>query len=672
MGASAGPDGVNVAVFSAHAERIELCLYDDTGDREIGRFDLRARTGDVWHGCLPGARAGLVYGLRAHGRWAPQEARRFNPNKLLLDPWAREIVGRFEWRDEHFGFDPAQPDRMDLRDNARWALKARVVDDPAPLASTLSSPTPIDDTVLYELHVRGFTMRHTGVPEALRGTYAGLASEAAIGHLRALGVTAVCLLPVHQHLDEQRLHALGLRNYWGYNTIGFFCPEPAYAAARGGPAVREEFRAMVRRLHEAGLEVILDVVYNHTAESDAAGPLLSWRGLDDANWYRHASEAPGDYDNLSGCGNALDLRRPRVLQMVLDSLRLWVRDYGVDGFRFDLAPILGRGDHGFDRHHPFFVALAQDPLLARVKLIAEPWDLGRGGYQLGHFPHGWLEWNDRFRDTMRAFWLGHPATRGDFAQRLCGSADIFRSQRRAPGESVNFVVAHDGFTLLDLVSHHQRHNHANGEHNRDGHGHNLGCNFGHEGPTDDPAIRRARSRAQRALIACTVLAQGTPMLAAGMEMGHSQRGNNNAYCQDNAISWLDWSSEDVALRRFTTRLLELRRRLRPLDGRWYDGVAGPSGHTDLAWRRADGADMSVADWQDLQDRALTVLIGDPGLPGAPLALLVNANGHDAEFLLPAGRWHCLLDTADDAIVDALERAPRRQVAAHSLVLLRQA
>jgi glycogen debranching enzyme len=597
MGASVGPEGVNVAVFSAHAERIELCLFDEAGECETGRLDLPARTGDVWHGLLPGAGAGLVYGLRGHGPWAPAEARRFNPNKLLLDPWAREIVGRFEWRDEHFGFDPAQPEHMDLRDNARWALKARVVDEPAPAAPWRAAPTPLDDTVFYELHVRGFTKQHPGVPEALRGTYAGLASDAAMAHLRSLGVTAVCLLPVHQHLDEQRLHTLGLSNYWGYNTIGFFCPEPTYAAAQDPACVRDEFRAMVRRLHEAGLEVILDVVYNHTAESDAAGPLVSWRGLDDANWYRHVNESPGGYDNLSGCGNALDLRQPRVLQMVMDSLRLWVRDYGVDGFRFDLAPILGRSDHGFDRRHPFFVALAQDPLLSRVKLIAEPWDLGRGGYQLGHFPHGWMEWNDRFRDTMRAFWLGHPASRGDFAQRLCGSADIFRVQRRAPCESVNFVVAHDGFTLHDLVSHHQRHNHANSEHNRDGHGHNLSCNFGHEGPSDDPAVRLARRRAQRALIACTVLAQGTPMLAAGMELGHSQHGNNNAYCQDNEISWLDWSDADDTLRRFTARLLELRRRLRPLDGRWYDGVAGPSGHADLAWRRADGGDLHTADDQ---------------------------------------------------------------------------
>jgi glycogen debranching enzyme GlgX len=669
IGATVRDGGVNFAVFSAHAERIELCLFDESGGIELSRAPLPGRSGDVWHGFLPAAGAGLVYGLRAHGAWSPREGLRFNPNKLLLDPWSREIVGNFAWRDEHFGHVSGDPDRMDSRDSAPYALKSRVVDDAIDWQGDAAPHTALDDTVIYEVHVRGFTRQHPGVPANLRGSYAGLASDAAIAHLRALGVTAVCLLPVQQHLDEERLHSLGLNNYWGYNTVGFFCPEPRYAASAGGPAVRDEFRAMVRRLHAAGLEVILDVVYNHTAETDEFGPHLAWRGLDDRNWYRHAGD--GSYENLSGCGNALDLRQPRVLQMVLDSLRYWVQEMHVDGFRFDLAPVLGRSGHGFQRDHAFFIALAQDPTLSKVKLIAEPWDLGRGGYRLGDFPAGWLEWNDRFRDTMRAFWLGHASSRGEFAQRLCGSSDIFRGRGRSPAESVNYAVAHDGFTLADLVSHSHRHNEANGEHNRDGHAHNLACNFGIEGPTDNPAVRQRRARAQRALLACTILAQGTPMLAAGAEIGHSQGGNNNAYCQDNPTTWLDWANADGGLMAFTSHVVGIRRALRPLDGRWYDGSRGPDGHADLAWRRPDGGELSASDWQDVHERGLLVLVGVPGVPGLPQVLLVNANAHDLEFRLPPGRWSVILDTASDVSGPGWVVHGRHATSACSLVLLQQ-
>jgi glycogen debranching enzyme GlgX len=642
---------VNFAVVSAHAQRVDLCLFDAEGRRELSRTPLPGRSGDVFHGRLPGAGPGLIYGFRAHGPWRPDRGQRFNPHKLLLDPYAREIVGRFEWRDEHFGADRAHPAHMDMRDNAAHALKARVV---APLDPTLSPTTeprprtPLADTVIYELHVRGFTRQHAGVPEAQRGTYAGLASPAAIAHLQRLGVTAVCLLPVHQHLDEERLTRLGLSNYWGYNTIGFFCPEPRYASGAGsdagGRSAREEFRAMVRALHAAGIEVLLDVVYNHTAESDEHGPTISFRGLDNGLYYRLLPAARAHYENHSGCGNTLDLRQPRVLQLVLDSLRHWVLEMGVDGFRFDLAPVLGRGEHLFDGRASFFAALAQDPVLQRVKLIAEPWDVGPHGYQLGAFPAGWLEWNDRFRDTMRGYWVLGQATRGAFAQRLCASSDIFEPRGRSPAESVNYVVSHDGFNLADLVSHAERHNLANGEHNRDGHHHNLSANFGVEGATDDAAINAQRGRIKRALLATTLLAQGTPMLAAGDELGHTQRGNNNPYCQDNPTTWIDWSAADEALTGFVARLIALRKAGLPFALRWYDGITDRLGLSDLTWLRSDGQPLQGADWQAEGEPVLGCLIGKPGRARAPLLLLVNGARAGCDFALPGGVWQGLVDT----------------------------
>ncbi|MGD9831754.1 MAG: glycogen debranching protein GlgX [Piscinibacter sp.] len=637
--------GINIAVFSAHAQRIDFCVFDDSGRQETRCITLPARTQDVWHGYLPGAGPGLVYGLRAHGPWRPDRGHRFNPHKLLLDPYAREIVGRFEWRAEHFGADAQHAGDMDLRDNAAQALKARVIDARSATARPVHPHIPLDRTVLYELHVKGFTQQHPGVPDELRGTFAGLASDAAIAHFQRLGVTSLCLLPVHQHLDERRLVGLGLANYWGYNTIGFFCPDAGLASAAGGASPREEFRAMVQRLHEHGLEVILDVVYNHTAESDENGPTISFRGLDNASYYRLPPDHKGAYENHTGCGNTLDLRHPRVLQLVLDSLRYWAGEMGVDGFRFDLAPVLGRGDHGFDRQAPFFTALAQDPLLSRLKMIAEPWDVGPGGYQLGGFPSGWLEWNDRFRDSMRAFWIEGSRTRGEFAQRLAASSDIFQPRHRAPAESVNYVVSHDGFTLADLVSHAHRHNEANGEHNRDGHGHNLSGNFGVEGPTDDPAINATRRRVARALLASTLLSQGTPMLAAGDELGRSQQGNNNAYCQDNPTSWLDWARADEDLIAFTTRLLSLRRQALPFANRWYDGLPDRLGLADVTWLRVDGSELHGDDWRRPDGRVFGCLIGRPGRSRVPLLLLVNGDAAAIDFMLPGGAWQALLDSS---------------------------
>jgi glycogen debranching enzyme GlgX len=561
---------------------------------------------------------------------------------------------------------------MDTRDNGAVALKARVVHDRFDWQGDTPPCTPLAETVLYELHVRGFTMSHPLVPATLRGTYAGLASDAAIAHLRRLGITAVSLLPVQQHLDEQRLVGTGLSNYWGYNTVGFFCVEPRYAVGEDPGAAREEFRTMVRRLHAAGIEVILDVVYNHTAETDETGPNLSWRGLDNRNWYRLPPERPWAYENDTGCGNTVDLRRPRALQMVLDSLRYWVQEMHVDGFRFDLAPVLGRRDHGFDRDATFFHALAQDPVLAGVKRIAEPWDIGHGGYRLGEFPNGWLEWNDRFRDTMRAFWLGHASSRGEFAQRLCGSSDLFRARGRAPGDGVNFVVAHDGFTLHDLVSYNRRHNQANGEDNRDGHAHNLSWNCGHEGPSDNPAIKSRRARLQRALLACLLLAQGTPMLTAGDELGHGQGGNNNPYCQDNVTTWIDWTMADDALIEFTAHLIALRRGLQPLDGRWYDGLVSGAGLPDLTWLQPRGASLSVADWQDGQQRALGVLIGAPGRASQPLVLLFNAQHEDVEFALPPGRWRVLIDSVSPNATGKCNDHTTWPLPAHGAALLQLA
>ncbi|MDE2079948.1 MAG: glycogen debranching protein GlgX [Burkholderiales bacterium] len=650
LGATVDGAGVNFAVFSAHATQIDLCLFDAGGTVEIARLPLPAHSGDVWHGWLPGAGAGLVYGLRAHGPWRPDRGHRFNPAKLLLDPWAREIVtppGGFDWRGPHNGADREHPQHLDPRDNARQALKARVVDDPFDWQGDRAPATPLADSVIYETHVRGFSRQLPGVPEAERGTYAGLGSDAAIAHFKRLGITAVSLLPVQQILDEPRLRDLGLVNYWGYNTIGFFCPDPRYAATA---EPRAEFRRMVQRLHAAGLEVLLDVVYNHTPEGDERGPTLSWRGLDNASWYRLPPDRRDRYENWSGCGNTLDISHPRALQMVMDSLRHWVQEMHVDGFRFDLAPVLGRGGAGqapaFDGAAPFFKALLQDPVLQRVKLIAEPWDIGPGGYQVGQFPRGWLEWNDRFRDTARAFWLGGDCTRGEFALRLAGSSDLFQARRRSPLESVNYVVSHDGYTLADLVSYDMRHNEANGEDNRDGHGHNLSWNCGWEGPTTDPTVNDRRQRLQRALLATVLLAQGTPMLAAGDELGHSQGGNNNPYCQDNPTTWIDWARADQALIGFTAHLLALRRRLLPLAPRWYSGLPDARGRHDLSWLRRTGEPMTPEHWNNRTSRILGAWIGTPGRTGQALLLLINGRDRDATFRLPPGCWVAELDTAN--------------------------
>jgi len=561
LGAVFDGEGTNFALFSEHAERVELCLYDADGRQQTARLDLPAKTHDVWHGYLPGVQAGTAYGYRVHGPYEPHTGHRFNPHKLLLDPYARAFAGAFVWHPSHFAFDrgeAAQDLEADRADNAGYMPKAVVGIRDAELRTSRGMRTPWHETVIYEAHVRGMTMRHPRVPEALRGSFAGLSQPAVIDYIKSLGVTSVELLPVHAFIDEEFLVQKGLSNYWGYNTLNFFTPHPAYGSG-------EAFRECVDRFHDAGLEIILDVVYNHTAEGNHLGPTLSFRGIDNRSYYRLLSTDSRLYVNDSGCGNTLDLSHPRVMQLVLDSLRYWVGELGVDGFRFDLATVLGRDEQGYHADAPFFRALAQDPVLAGCKLIAEPWDLGPDGYRLGQFPPGFAEWNDRFRDTVRRFWRGDAGQLPELARRLHGSGDIFEHHNRKPCASINFVTSHDGFTLRDLVSYARRDNHANREDNNDGHRENLSANYGVEGPTDDAEIDTLRWRQQRNFLATLMLAQGVPMLQAGDELGRSQQGNNNAYCQDNPLSWIDWPALDErgeALTEFTRGLLELRRRYR--------------------------------------------------------------------------------------------------------------
>ena len=667
---------LNFAVWAPDATRIELCLFDASGTSERARLDLPACTDGVWHGRIDSDSlasldlygvadaAGLIYGWRAHGPWAPAQGHRFNPAKLLLDPYATEVVGRYAGDlSLYLGHDSANPQHPDTRDNAPVALKAfvRRSDAAVPAVEPSEGPRVAPElTVLYEVHVKGATRLHPGVPAPLRGSYAGLASPAMIAHYHALGITTLSLLPVHARADEERLQQLGLTNYWGYSSIAFLAPEPRYWSGRPGTNVVDEFREMVTSLHAAGLEVVLDVVYNHSAETDENGPTLSFRGLANARYY-HFENHHGDaqssdghlagahrrvYQNWSGCGNSLNLSEPRVVQLVIESLRHWVLAYGVDGFRFDLAPILARGRDGqFSTSAGFFAALQADPVLSRVKLIAEPWDIGPGGYQLGGFPPGWQEWNDQFRDTLRTWWLRGAGDRGVLAHRLAASSTQFHHDGRSPLASVNFITAHDGFGLRDLVSHNHKHNDANGEHNRDGHHHNCSWNCGVEGETDEPAVLALRARLQRALLASLVLSQGTPMLLAGDEIGHSQRGNNNAYCQDNPLTWLDWSEADSTLLGFVGKLLALRRAQPSLRiDRWLTGHADSHGRTDVIWWHPQGHALAGTEWSDEHDRAMGIRL-DAGHGAAPVLVLVNPHTRVRRFVLPAGRWSARLCSA---------------------------
>ena len=679
LGAELVPEGVNFAVWAPDATRLEVCLFDAEGTQELVRHALPVCTDGVWHGCLVGAAAGLVYGLRAHGPWDLAQGHRFNPAKVLLDPWAKSVVGRYGGTPDadlslYLGHSEADPALPDTRDNAAVALKARVL-SPAPIVDAAERPhCSADRTVLCELHVRSATMLHPQIPAALRGSYAALAHPAMLDHWRSLGVTSLSLLPVHARADEARLQQQGLSNHWGYSSIAFLAPEPRYWSGRPGTTPESECREMVHAAHAAGLEVVLDVVFNHTGETDECGPTLSMRGLANARYYHLDPQRRDRYVNWTGCGNCLNLAEPRVVELVLGSLRHWVQAYGVDGFRFDLAPVLARGRDGqFSAAAGFFAALQSDPVLSRTKLIAEPWDIGPGGYQLGGFPPGWSEWNDQYRDTLRAWWLRGGGDRGVFAHRFAGSSAQFHHDRRQPTASVNFITAHDGFTLRDLVTYDHKHNHANGEHNRDGHHHNSSWNCGVEGETADPAVRALRLRLQRALLATLLLSQGTPMLLAGDEIGHSQQGNNNAYCQDNALSWLDWAGQDTDLLATTRRLLTLRRDCPALRiGQWLTGQPDAHGRTDVVWLHPDGHRLADADWRSVTDRALLVHLH--AAAGPQVLLVFNPETDDRRCQLPADiDWQLVFDSARPAAEPPPARAtPGTTVvcSARSVLMLR--
>jgi glycogen operon protein len=658
LGATWDGLGVNFALFSAHATKVELCLFDPAGVKELTRIELPEFTDEVWHGYLPDARPGMVYAYRVHGPYAPEAGHRFNPNKLLLDPYAKGLVGELSWNPAVFGYTLESEDDLTLddRDSAPFMPKCRVIDPAFTWGRDRPPGVPWERTILYETHVRGYTMRHPAVPEKLRGTFAGLTVKPVIDYIRSLGVTSVELLPIHAFIDDSMLLDADLRNYWGYNTIGFFAADQRYIATHA----TNEFKEMVAHFHDAGLEVILDAVYNHTAEGNERGATLSFRGIDNASYYRLLPDQPRYFINDTGTGNTLNLAHPRVLQMVTDSLRYWVTEMHVDGFRFDLATILAREPYGFDEGGGFLDSCRQDPILSTVKLIAEPWDIGPGGYQVGAFPPGWAEWNDRFRDTARAFWKGDESTVASMATRLAASGDVFNRRGRKPWASVNFITAHDGFTLHDLVSYNDKHNEANGEDNRDGHSDNRSWNSGAEGPTDDPNILALRERQKRNLLTTLLLAQGTPMLMAGDEFGRTQQGNNNAYCQDNEISWVDWQIGEtgLALTDFVRRLTTLRHRFPILRrGRFLTGAYDEQlGVKDVTWINAAGEEMTAEDWDNPGTRSFAMLMdgraqatGIRRPAGDATLLWVLNNYHDAvPFTLPevaGGRnWGLVFDT----------------------------
>ncbi len=681
LGAVCDEDGTNFALFSQHAERVELCLYDPSGRHETARVDLD-QTHDIWHGYLPGVGAGTPYGYRVHGPYQVHAGHRFNPHKLLLDPYARELTGDFEWNEAHYGYyrgARAQDLSFDQRDNAEFVPKSVVKPDGRPLNALRRPRVAWPETTIYELHVRGFTMRHPEVPEVQRGTFAGLAHPAVIDYLRDLGVTSIELLPIHAFIDEPFLVERNLTNYWGYNTLGYFLLHRAYL----GGADPESFREFVARYHDAGLEVILDVVYNHTAEGNHLGPTLGFRGIDNSAYYQLSARDPRYYVNDSGCGNTLNLRHPRVLQLVLDSLRYWAGEFDVDGFRFDLATVLGRDERGFGTGSAFFQAIAQDPLLATRKMIAEPWDLGPGGYQLGGFPAGFAEWNDRYRDTVRRFWRGESGQLPELARRLHGSGDLFEHHGRKPWASINYFACHDGFTLRDLVSYERRDNGANREDNNDGHRENLSCNHGIEGPSDDPEIDALRWRQQRNFIATLLVSQGVPMLQAGDEFGRSQRGNNNAYCQDNELGWIDWDAldgEGGALLEFTRRLIELRADSPVLRADRFRHQAGDLDDDSIYWVNNDGKPMLDPHWHERDNRTLGYLLSTTDDNGdsqaSKLLVLFNASLQAETFCLPrdeAEAWLVLIDTADPARGEkTIAAGARLKMAGRSLQILRAA
>ncbi len=700
LGATWDGMGVNFAVFSEHAEAIELCLFDSLdATAEVVRISLPEYSDKVWHGYFPDLRPGQLYGFRASGPWDPMSGHRFNPHKLLVDPYARSIVRLEKWDESLFSYQLPTPGRtasyadadliMDTRDSAPFAALSAVVDNSFPWGDDKPLKRPWHETVIYEAHVKGLTKQHPRIPEYLQGTYAALGSEPIIQHLQELGVTAIELLPIHHHVDDHFLNERGLTNYWGYSTLGFFAPDLRYSSTFATPEdpVRE-FKTMVRSLHNAGIEVILDVVYNHTCEGNHMGPTLSFKGLDNANYYKQLEGNPRYYMDYTGCGNSLNVSHPRVLQLIMDSLRYWVLEMHVDGFRFDLASTLGRDQHHVDKLGSFFDIIHQDPVLCQTKLIAEPWDLGEGGYQVGNFPVLWTEWNGKYRDIMRRFWKADSGTLSETATRLTGSSDLY--SERDPHASINFLTSHDGFTLNDLVTYNDKHNEANGENNNDGDSHNSSWNCGVEGPTEDMPIRALRQRQKRNLIGTLLLSLGVPMIVAGDEMGRTQQGNNNAYCQDNEISWVDWNltDEDRRYLEFVKDILKLRKENPVFQRRkFFVGKLGKSNIRDVVWYNAKGTEMSDDDWDNPAQFWMGALLNgnalnetdDKGVPivGDSFLLLLNANFRSVAFHMPSINtgdcWERVLDTSfevTDEEAQVYQGEDRYNLRGRSLAVLR--
>jgi isoamylase len=702
QGATWDGTGVNFAIYSEDAEKVEVCLFDDVDGDPTETISLNECTGYVWHGFVPGLAVGQLYGYRIHGPYKPEEGNRFNAAKLVIDPYACAIAGQVNWDQPLFSYrmgDPAQDLSCDPNDDAKGVPKGVIITSQFDWQNDRSPRVPLEDSIIYEVHVRGFTKNHPDVPEHLRGTYQGLSSPPMIEYLQKLGVTAVELMPVHTYLNDKHLMDKGLQNYWGYNTTNFFSPEARYASGDRGQQVGE-FKAMVRELHRANIEVILDVVYNHTSEGNHMGPTLSFRGVCNRTYYRLMQDKPRYYMDYTGTGNTLNMRNPQVLKLVMDSLRYWVEEMHVDGFRFDLASTLARELHDVDRLSAFFDVINQDPVLSRVKLIAEPWDVGEGGYQVGRFPSLWAEWNGKYRDTVRRYWKGDDGTLAELGYRLTGSSDLYQRNGRKPSASINFIIAHDGFTLHDLVSYNGKHNEANGEDNKDGANDNHSWNHGAEGPTDDPAVNELREREKRNLLATLLLSQGVPMICGGDELGRTQRGNNNAYAQDNEISWYDWNLTDdqKALTRFTSQLIELRKKHPNLHRRKFfqDRPISPSEAAkhqvgdveiqDISWFRPDGQEMTKDEWTAGWVRCLGVrlsgkTLNDVDRHGQPITddtflFCMNPHSEPIGFFLPACAtacaWELVFDTRSGFNEDSTVNVGQRyDMIEHSAVLFRE-
>ncbi|UBV42969.1 glycogen debranching protein GlgX [Deinococcus taeanensis] len=687
LGATWDGQGTNFALYSENATGVELCLFDEHGNET--RIPLREQTAFTWHGYLTDVAPGQRYGYRVHGEYAPEKGLRFNPNVVLLDPYAKALDGTEQFERGVFGYVMGEDDSIMQDQEQRGAPLGVVINPQFDWGDQRKPDVPFHQSVIYEAHVKGLTMTHPDVPEELRGTYAGIATEPILFYLRELGITSIELMPVHQHVDDPFLLDKGLTNYWGYSTLSFFAPDVRYSAEarRGNPAgAVDEFKAMVKALHASGIEVILDVVYNHTAEGNHLGPTMSFKGIDNPTYYRLVAEDPRFYFDYTGTGNSLNVRHPQTLQLIMDSLRYWVTDMHVDGFRFDLASTLARGLHEVDQLSGFFTIIHQDPIIGRVKLIAEPWDVGEGGYQVGNFPVNWAEWNGIYRDDMRAFWKGEGGLASEIGYRLTGSSDLYQNDGRKPYASINFVTAHDGFTLRDTVTYEQKHNDANGEGNNDGHNHNITWNCGVEGETDDPAINALRRQQQRNFLATLLLGQGTPMLLGGDEIGRTQGGNNNAYCQDNEISWYDWSNLDEDLLAFTKKVIALRKSHPALHRRKFFSGRNIRGDDirDIVWLRFDGAEMTDDDWSNPQTQSMGIFLDGGGLDdvdtqGKPLLddhllLLLNASHVDLPFRLPelgsCQTWELQLDTTDDHASGTASAGEETNLAARSVKLYR--